>query len=646
MASKMNKSDNWTLENLELVLKKLKNGKSKDAYDLVNELFKLDNIGTDLKHSILMMLNSIKKEMIQPEFMEVCKIIPFYKGKGEMSDLDNYRGIFILNILRMIKDKMIINDVEDIVEPTMSDSQVGGRRKKGCRNHLFVLYSCMNSAKQKESKPIDVKVYDVSKCFDKLSLEEVCNNIYDIGVTDDKMAMIYEGNKINKVMISIPSGMTEPIKVEKLVTQGGSLGPKLCSIQIDNIGKEALDIGEHLYMYKGEVGIPPLRMIDDVLDISECGVQSVIDNAYINAQIEMSKLKFNKKKCHQLHIGAVNPNYPKLFAHEEIMTKVSDDKYLGDQISHDLKFHENIELRCSRGLGVISDLMSLLDELRLGNFHFEMGLLLRQSKLHSMLLNNTECWLDLTKTDIEELEAIDLILLRKLVEAPSTTPIPAIYLELGCMPLSFKIVEKRMMFLHYILKEEKYTIISKVFWAQVRKPVKNDWAVMVREDLNKLNLFDSFEQIEKMTKSAWKKKIQKVIKEKAFKYLTDQIQDTNMTTVIKLKYSDMKVQEYFQFAGTSKNIKKFIFKLRTRMIQVGNNSWKKEPCPVCKMGNNDQKHLLECTVLKSRNLVANMDEMNYDDIYGEDATEVVRISKILFALYQKRDVILEETSIF
>ena len=129
-----------------------------------------------------------------------------------------------------------------------------------------------------------------------------------------------------------------------------------------------------------------------------------------------------------------------------------------------------------------------------------------QSKLISMLLNNAECWLDLTKTDIEELEGIDLIFLRKLLEAPSTTPIPAIYLELGCIPLRFKIIEKRMMFLHYILKQEKNTIISKVFWAQVRKPVKNDWAVIVRDDLNDLSIFESFEQIEKIKKSAWKKK--------------------------------------------------------------------------------------------------------------------------------------------
>ena len=92
------------------------------------------------------MMNAIKNEMMEPEFMEYCKVFPIYKGKGEISDLDNYRGIFILHILRMIKDKLINNDIDDIIEPTMSDSQVGARKKKGCRNHLFVLHSCMNSA--------------------------------------------------------------------------------------------------------------------------------------------------------------------------------------------------------------------------------------------------------------------------------------------------------------------------------------------------------------------------------------------------------------------------------------------------------------------------------------------------------------------
>ena len=54
----------------------------------------------------------------------------------------------------------------------------------------------------------------------------MCNNIYDRGVTDDKMAMIYEGNRINRVVISTPIGLTEPKIVNDVVTQGGGPWPK------------------------------------------------------------------------------------------------------------------------------------------------------------------------------------------------------------------------------------------------------------------------------------------------------------------------------------------------------------------------------------------------------------------------------------
>ena len=60
----------------------------------------------------------------------------------------------------------------------------------------------------------------------------------------------------------------------------------------------------------------------------------------------MNKLELNKKKCHHLHIGTVNPNCPKLMAHNEIMKKVTDDKYHGDQISYDLKYDKNIKWSC------------------------------------------------------------------------------------------------------------------------------------------------------------------------------------------------------------------------------------------------------------------------------------------------------------
>ena len=51
--AKLNKSNNWTMSDLDKVLKTLKDGKCKDPAGLVNELFTYKNIGNNLKESLL-----------------------------------------------------------------------------------------------------------------------------------------------------------------------------------------------------------------------------------------------------------------------------------------------------------------------------------------------------------------------------------------------------------------------------------------------------------------------------------------------------------------------------------------------------------------------------------------------------------------
>ena len=275
---KQNKSPAWSMEDLDNVLKRLKNEKAADPTGLVNELFSARNVGDDLKQSILMLMNKIKNTFQQPEFMNMANITSFWKGKGAQDDIENERGIFILNILRMIKDRLIHNDAKKVMY--MSDSQVGARNEFSIRNHLFLIYSCLNSANQNESPPIDLHMYDLTKCFDGLWLEECCNNLYEAGIVDDKLALIYEGNCINQVAVKTAAGLSVRKKVERIVTQGGVTGPVCCAVQTDKMGKDAMESNAHLYMYKGKVGIPTLAMVDDIAKISECGTPSIKDNAY------------------------------------------------------------------------------------------------------------------------------------------------------------------------------------------------------------------------------------------------------------------------------------------------------------------------------------------------------------------------------
>ena len=83
--------------------------------------------------------------------------------------------------------------------------------------------------------------------------------------------------------------------------QGENFGPLCCSVQVDTFGKECTEKNQLLYQYKGEVGVPPLAMVDDLVCISKCGINSVLMNAFINAKTNMKKLKFCSTKCHKMH---------------------------------------------------------------------------------------------------------------------------------------------------------------------------------------------------------------------------------------------------------------------------------------------------------------------------------------------------------
>ena len=149
--------------------------------------------------------------------------------------------------------------------------------------------------------------------------------------------------------------------------------------------------------------------------------------------------------------------------------------------------------------------MNILKQVSLGNYHFEMALLLQQTIFLSSVLLNAETWINLTKTNISDLETLDETLLRRLLDAPSKTPIPSLYLELGIYPIEFIIKEKRLMFLHQILNCGENRLINQFFWAQEQNPVKNDWSLQIREDLKSLDLnYLSLKNIQLMKKEQFR----------------------------------------------------------------------------------------------------------------------------------------------
>ena len=129
LAQRRNSPD-WTMDDLDLALSNLKNNKSRDPEGYANEMFKHNIIGKDMKKSLLVMMNKLKRQRLIPKLMNFANVTTVHK-KGSRLLLKNERGIFRVAILRFILMRLIYNTKYEKIDKNMSDRQMGARKKKG-----------------------------------------------------------------------------------------------------------------------------------------------------------------------------------------------------------------------------------------------------------------------------------------------------------------------------------------------------------------------------------------------------------------------------------------------------------------------------------------------------------------------------------
>ena len=93
-------------------------------------------MGENLKISLVEFLNQIKITGLIPDFLKESSITTIPKP-GSKFELKNERGIFKLSIVRSLLLRLIYNRQYCIIYSNMTYSNIGARKKKGCRNHIM-----------------------------------------------------------------------------------------------------------------------------------------------------------------------------------------------------------------------------------------------------------------------------------------------------------------------------------------------------------------------------------------------------------------------------------------------------------------------------------------------------------------------------
>ena len=645
--AKANKTPNWTMQNLEKVLKQLKNNKSRDPNGLANEIFKENAAGTDLKEAILALMNRIKTEQIFPKCLELCNISSIWKMKGARNEFSSYRGIFRVSIFRSILDKLIYNDEYSKIDKNLTDSNVGARKMRNIRDNIFVINAIMNTKKLQHEEALDVQVYDVEQCFDALWLKEVIACLYKAGLDNDKLPLLFLENRNAQVAVKTPNGLSNRTSIKDIIMQGSVWGSLCCVVLMDQLGKKVYGNKDLLYYYKGVVACPPLQMVDDVLAVQKCSVKSKQLNTVINTFMECEKLTLSKTKCHKIHIGKTSKNCQDLKVHEAEMKESKSEKYLGDVIHESGKNKTNIEQRIAKAWGKINEVLAIVKEAPLGWWRIKAGLMLRQALFINATLFNSEAWHNMKIGQVEAFERVDEALLRGLTLGHAKVPIPALYLETGMMPIRFILACRRVLYLQTILQRAPGELISRVYEAQKVNPSTGDFCLQVKQDLAMLDIKMNEEEIRMVKHSQFKKRVKENAKKAAFKFLMQQ--KATKTKMNNLSYTSLKTQSYMENKLFSSEEAANLMALRTKTVRGVRGDFRgmypdtRCPLPGC-LSEDTLPHILVCQAL-ARHRGTALPAVTYSDVFSEDILKQKQTTTIYKELLDTRAELLDQSAL-
>ena len=372
-----------------------------------------------------------------------------------------------------------------VVEPMKEDIfaagtkyQIGGCPGKRTVFHLFVIKSNI-ALKIIKGQGVILTLLDLIKFFDKQSLIDACNTLYQAKVNTKFFRVWYKLNEKTEIEVRTGSGVTARGLAGSVTGQGGGGAALASALNLDRGINTYFSgsIDEDSYR---AVRLQPLTYIDDV-NRNSPNLNSVRAGNLKFASLAAEKqLKYHQKKSGYLVYGPDNYKAQvKLEALEEPvmlgknpLQEKNQEKYLGD-ILDSQGLAESVEAtvkdRNAKVKGSLYELRALVEDVRMqavGGLGAAIDLY--ESCIVTSLLANCSTWTEIKKKTEEDLDALQDLFCRVLLQVPQSTPKLSARAALGLLGMSWRIKQEKVLLVLALKQQEEDCLAREVLQEQMR----------------------------------------------------------------------------------------------------------------------------------------------------------------------------------
>ena len=452
-----------------------------------------------------------------------------------------------------------------------------------------------------------VQLYDISKFFDRESLRDGMNSIYNCGIQGKLYRLIFTMNKDTKIRVRTAVGETEEKETGENIGQGTLEGAVISAANIDYSMNRFFSVSREELSYGG-LKLQPLIFQDDISRTATSVMAAQAGNNIVEAAMETKLLDFNLDKSCYIIMGS-NDNKKKIENDLEVspltlcgepMKTVPAEKYLGDMISCNglaASVEATVAKRRGQVFSNILEIKAVIEDYRatvVGGV--AAGIEIWELAIMPFLMNNSETWVEISPKTIENLDNLQNMFYRYLLATPRSCPIPALLWETGGLLMEHRIAKKKLLFYHHLVNLPEDTLASEVATLQSNL----SYPGLISECKNLMRNYD-LPSVSSTNKLGWKKLVNQKTHEKNRDDLLEKIRPPaykklDFETISAEKFERKEYLDKLNLADA-----RLRFSLRAKMtktVQMNfkndrkykQNQWKCQDCQIP----DTQDHIVRC----------------------------------------------------
>jgi hypothetical protein len=478
------------IENKKKFLKvflKLKGGNfgtSKETFDLIVDKFKrsrkrlydfLTKAGSDFKDIVFKLCQRMFQEEIFPsDFQKTTLHMIFKNGcSGRKEILSDNRFIHSKLFFARTTEALVVED--GLKWPLLKGSskyQIGGQPGHRSEELIFVVKSMIAKYRMCK-KQLVVKLFDISKFFDKEMIEDAIITCLKRGCDQKAVRLWYKLNESTQIRVRTGAGMSQYAKVGPVLGQGTLAGALISQAVLDDgviaefspggLGEPG-EPGQPMY---GTVPMAPVIFQDDLQNSSENIIQARFACVKVDKVVKKLGLQLNREKSVCLIIGSKKQKQeasaellinPLMCGQVEIKEK-QVAKWLGQQVSSAGladSVEQTVLARQGKIRGACLEVANIVNDWRsqvAGGM--ETALVLWELCCVPSLLHGAGTWVEISPGTEKRLNSIHQDFLRSIYQVGPGAPLASLCWDTMTLDMGLRVwLEKVMMIVHIRSLEE------------------------------------------------------------------------------------------------------------------------------------------------------------------------------------------------